>query len=150
VKTCKGCGETKPLDEFYKITENRDGRTGKCKVCIRAQNAAYKASQDPRDIRSSKLEYKYGITLEVFEEMLESQGGRCAICDKGADAEERAMHVDHDHKCCPYTKNQKICGRCIRGILCRHCNVSLGWLEGDPKRLDRVLKYLGLEPTTES
>lgn len=32
-KKCTKCGEVKPLDGFAKCPRNKDGRTGKCKVC---------------------------------------------------------------------------------------------------------------------
>lgn len=33
MKTCKGCGESKPIDEFYAHPKTRDGHQGKCKAC---------------------------------------------------------------------------------------------------------------------
>lgn len=35
MKTCKGCGIEKENDDFYVLAGNRDGLTGKCRVCIR-------------------------------------------------------------------------------------------------------------------
>lgn len=60
----------------------------------------------------------------------------CEIC--GADMLARtrepghgklkaALVVDHDHGCCPVDKLS--CGRCIRGLICRHCNVAAGLLK---------------------
>jgi len=40
MKKCKQCEETKPLDDFYKLAGNKDGRFGKCKVCVRANVTA--------------------------------------------------------------------------------------------------------------
>lgn len=36
MKLCKGCGAEKESGDFYVLAENRDGLTGKCRVCIRA------------------------------------------------------------------------------------------------------------------
>ncbi len=33
VKRCKKCGETKPLDEFYRAQGMRDGHRSDCKAC---------------------------------------------------------------------------------------------------------------------
>lgn len=38
-KRCGKCGETKPLDDFYRARDKRDGRQYKCKVCARADQA---------------------------------------------------------------------------------------------------------------
>jgi hypothetical protein len=35
-KICKGCGEVKPLAEFYKHKMMKDGHLNKCKACKRA------------------------------------------------------------------------------------------------------------------
>jgi hypothetical protein len=67
--------------------------------------------------------------------MLANQGGGCAICGTAASK----WHVDHDHACCPsiYT-----CGKCIRGILCRDCNVGLGNFRDSPELIECALTYL--------
>jgi 5-methylcytosine-specific restriction endonuclease McrA len=41
-KICRGCGLTKELSEFYVSATNRDGRWGKCKVCVRARAQKYR------------------------------------------------------------------------------------------------------------
>lgn len=78
---------------------------------------------------------KFGITAESFATLLEGQGGGCAICG----AEEAAWHVDHDHTCCPSTRT---CGKCVRGILCRGCNIGLGNFRDDLELLKRAISYL--------
>ena len=42
-KTCKTCGETKPLSEFYKSPANRDGLKGDCKTCYQAKRSTPEA-----------------------------------------------------------------------------------------------------------
>jgi hypothetical protein len=76
--------------------------------------------------RKSHLKRKYGLTLEAFDALLESQGGGCAICGK-LDVD----HVDHDHRT----------GR-VRGILCFRCNVAIGQMDDDPERLLAAASYL--------
>lgn len=33
-KTCRKCGETKPLDEFHRNRKSRDGHQSRCKPCM--------------------------------------------------------------------------------------------------------------------
>lgn len=76
--------------------------------------------------RRVHLRRKYGITPEEYDELLERQGGTCALCP----ATQR-LCVDHDHDT----------GR-IRGLLCAAHNRSLGTLGDTPGALRRVLGYL--------
>src|SRR5699024_10920349 len=54
VKTCKACGESKPLDEFHRDKARRDGREPRCKTCRRAQASEYYARAD---VKAHKAEY---------------------------------------------------------------------------------------------
>jgi hypothetical protein len=81
------------------------------------------------------LEKRYGITLEQYNEMVELQGGRCAICNKvpaGTNHTSRRLAVDHDH----------VTGT-VRGLLCGPCNTTIGMIEDSPGMLDRMRRYLG-------
>jgi len=64
------------------------------------------------------------ITSEQYEAMLSAQHGACAICERPETG--RRLAVDHDKKCCP---GKYSCGRCVRALLCRACNVRLFRLE---------------------
>lgn len=68
----------------------------------------------------------HGITVWDYYEIWKSQNGRCKLCE----FEAETLHIDHDHSCCP-AGNYKLqsCGNCIRGLLCRDCNVMLGAYE---------------------
>lgn len=82
---------------------------------------------------------RYKLTPDAYAALLESQGGRCAICGT-ASSLEAGMHVDHDHGCCPSRK--KSCGKCVRGLLCSACNLMLGYAKDDPDVLRQAIKYL--------
>lgn len=58
----------------------------------------------------------------------------CMICGRG-----RPLVIDHDHGCCPGNLS---CGRCVRGMLCMHCNIGIGNLGDDPDRLEAAARYL--------
>lgn len=65
----------------------------------------------------------------------------CAIC--GCDLGERTPDVDHDHSCDHPGKGSSSCRDCVRGLLCRSCNLKVGAAERGFKVTDpRVLAYL--------
>ena len=74
--------------------------------------------------------------------MLEARG--CAICGsaetKGQGSKHGQFSVDHDHSCCP--DRTKSCGKCVRGLLCNHCNVILGFAKDNPDLLIAAAAYL--------
>lgn len=81
-----------------------------------------------------ELARHYGIN---HIQLLEHWGdGTCRICGT---ADHPAM--DHDHACCPGGNGVK-CGKCVRGLLCRNCNIALGRLEDSRGRLLQAVAYL--------
>jgi len=72
--------------------------------------------------------------------MLASQGGVCAICERGERAERNgrtlALAVDHCHTT----------GK-IRGVLCGNCNKALGKFEDNPDFLRNAIIYLAKHST---
>jgi hypothetical protein len=101
-------------------------------------------------VREVKLRNGYGLTIDQFESMIKSQGGKCAICSDPFDLDQPyAYAVDHDHLCCA---GDRSCGECVRGILCKLCNWSLGSLRDNPKSAIRAAQYLrkhrGQKPLT--
>ena len=71
---------------------------------------------------------KYGITEDIFYEMLESQNKKCKICDCNLD---KSAHIDHCHK----SGN-------VRGLLCKWCNVGLGSFKDNVNSLSKAIEYL--------
>lgn len=87
----------------------------------------------------------YGITGADYERMLEDQGGKCAICgtaEAGTNSSSpiKRFAIDHDHACCP--QSSRSCGKCVRGLLCRSCNVSLGTVQDNTNTLISMIEYL--------
>jgi len=80
----------------------------------------------PEQRRASRIRRKYGIAYEEYLLRLSAQGGRCLLCKSPGD-----LCVDHDHAT----------GR-VRGLLCRSCNLALGYLRDDVTVLRRAIKYL--------
>ena len=80
--------------------------------------------------RRNNLKAKWGLTVEQFDAMVESQGGMCGVCltdNPGV----RSWHVDHCHRT-----------GAIRGLLCSRCNTALGSMQDSPAILRRAAEYL--------
>lgn len=97
---------------------------------------AVKEQRGPYDGRSSDrrgyaLRYKYGISVAQYNELLEKQENKCAICGKHEDEEPRALAVDHNH----------ITGE-IRGLLCTFCNHRIVGKHRDGDLLRKVADYI--------
>lgn len=109
-------------------------------------NAAMKTKERKSKERSKeyrrwlKIETRYKLSRESYEQMFDEQDGKCLICKEKQDR----LFVDHDHACCPTDQtNQKTCGECVRGLLCWHCNSGLGHFRDDPDRMQAAIAYLG-------
>ena len=74
---------------------------------------------------------------DVVAKLLWKQNGQCAICGK-SNVDE--WHLDHDHSCCP--GGGWPCMDCVRGVLCRPCNLGLGMFQESTKVVAAALKYL--------
>lgn len=89
----------------------------------------------PEQHRRANLKRYFGITPEQYDEMLQRQGGVCAICGNPEQhryrGEPRRLSVDHCHG-----KGK------VRGLLCSDCNMGLGQFKDDPVRLRAAIKYL--------
>ena len=81
--------------------------------------------------RTHYLKYRYGITLEDYDQMLAEQGGRCGACGT-TDVRngKQRFDIDHDH----------VTG-VVRGLLCGHCNRAFGMLADDVGRIEQLLMY---------
>lgn len=77
----------------------------------------------------------YNLPPERFEQMMIAQDGKCDICGNFL----TRPHVDHDHSCCP---GKTSCGKCIRSLLCFHCNAGIGHFNDMPDQLRDAADYL--------
>lgn len=77
--------------------------------------------------RNWALNRKYKLDSARYAQLLEQQGGLCAIC---REASPKPLHVDHDHST-----------GAVRGLLCARCNVGLGFLDKSAWR-DKAIAYL--------
>lgn len=78
--------------------------------------------------RIAKYYSDYGIYGPDKQRMIREQEGKCKICNIEF-KDRNFVDIDHDH----------ITGR-VRGILCRKCNIGLGWYEKNKEIMYRYLK----------
>ena len=117
VKKCTKCNTSQTKDNFHKNSKNPDGLHCHCKACRKEESLK-----------------AYGLSLKEYNELLESQGNCCCICQtkvpRGASKKGR-FHVDHNH-----TTGE------VRGLLCHDCNTGLGLFKDDPNVLSKAIEYL--------
>jgi hypothetical protein len=73
----------------------------------------------------------YNITLEEWNNLLQSQNNKCAICNNDNPSKIKSFDTDHCHKT----------GK-VRGLLCHNCNVGLGNFKDDINYLKSAISYL--------
>jgi hypothetical protein len=79
-----------------------------------------------------RREYKFGLSQEAFDAILQTQKFVCASCKTDLRViQSKNVHVDHCHA----TKR-------IRGILCHSCNTSLGLMKEDSNLLLGLISYI--------
>lgn len=132
-KQCIKCKEIKSTNQYFKNNGFNDGYMSRCKQCARQYykinkdkiniNAKEYYKNNPNQFRNTQLKSRYNITLEQYNALLIKQKSCCAICGKHELELNKALHVDHDHKCCHSIKS---CGKCIRALLCQQCNLMIG------------------------
>src|SRR5262245_60306071 len=93
-----------------------------------AENPYYKSEEWAQRSRNRRLRSNYGLSIEDYNALLARQGGACAICRKQP---EQRLCVDHCHVT-----------RKVRRLLCRRCNLGIGYFGDDPRLLRRAVTYL--------
>lgn len=95
------------------------------------------ASRKERDPAGTVKEYfrrslkRHGLTPERYDEMFRLQDFSCAICKTTEPGDKRGWQIDHCHG-----------SKKVRGILCRHCNLMLGYARDNTKTLLSAIDYL--------
>lgn len=96
------------------------------KMKKRVRNLTFKQKEERKlYMKDYWLKSEFGLSLEDFNRIKESQGGKCAICRR-----REATCVDHCHAS----------GK-VRELLCKRCNSVLGELEV-PGWLNDAKRYL--------
>ncbi len=138
MKTCRLCKVEKVETDFYAHPDTKDRLSSHCKKCnIKA--SAESLSRNPLRKQGGFLRrywkgVSWQVALQKYNELLEKQGGVCAICGNSEkvsfNGKTIRLAVDHCHTT----------GK-IRGILCRDCNIAEGLLK-TPEIVDKLSAYM--------
>lgn len=105
--------------EKVRVAKREWGAANKCKV---------------RDMNRRKhLKRTYGITVEEYEAILQSQGNRCKVC-RTDEPGRTGWCIDHNHRT-----------GVVRGILCHDCNLAIGHAKDSIFLLEAMIGYLKKE-----
>ncbi len=140
LKICKKHGPLNSL-QVYKRIEGKDWLS--CRQCIKDCNRRFDEN-NPSSVRNAYKKNYYlhhegiKVSKEKYNELLEKQNNLCAICKKSeqiisgpVNKTPKRLAIDHCH----------ITGK-IRGLLCHHCNVSLGSFNDSIETLQAAIDYL--------
>lgn len=123
-RVCQSCFIEKSPNEYAKDR-------AVCKECVKEQLAKRYQDKDKKKYanlqKSGSTQVVSGLTYSEKEELLKSQGGRCAICDE--EISGRRAHSDHCH----------VTGR-VRDVICARCNIGVGYMESG--LLSKFMAYL--------
>jgi hypothetical protein len=140
-KICIKCGEQKALELFAKGKGYKDGRKNECKKCHSNRMTTYYKEHPEQRLKKIAINTYYKpnwirhkLTETQYKELLALHNGKCHSCK-----ENEGINIDHDHLCCEKAFS---CGKCVRGILCHHCNTALGLLKDSPEKLQKLMEYI--------
>ena len=122
------------LDNYYRSRKDAtlaSSYSYECKTCT-VQRVKERDRTHPHIKREQHLKRRYGISLQEYTDMIESQGNCCATCGATEPGGRwKSFAVDHDHKT----------GK-VRGLLCKSCNIALGEVDDNLTTLKRMIEYL--------
>jgi hypothetical protein len=134
-KECTICKIKRPLFDFYKRKETKDGLRTDCKECFSLRskkNWERKPEDEKKRINNrNRLKHFYGLSPEQYDEKLAEQDGKCFICGTEAGYNKKPLYVDHNHTT-----------GAVRKLLCQHCNSGLGMFRESPELLKKAADYL--------
>ena len=130
METCINCNQKLPRSKFHIRSSRKIGIQGTCKDCSNAKKREYRKNNKDL-IRAQNKRRVPGWNIDRYNEYLELQQGKCAICGT-TEYTNKDWCADHDH-----ATNQP------RGLLCGRCNAGLGYFKDNPEHLQSAINYLG-------
>lgn len=157
MKNCsnKNCKQKnpQPLENFAKNKRNKDKLQSRCRTCTSSDSKNHHKKNIDK-IRQYKKEYnkkhpskrkelnlknKFGISLEIYNNMLLTQNNCCSICKINILKVKKQFAVDHDHNT----------GK-IRDLLCNDCNALLGFCKESINILSEAINYIKKHSSVEN
>jgi hypothetical protein len=169
VKQCPECARNgegpKPLSDFNRSTQSKDGLQSWCRACLKQQHAKNREVNNARNkkwrednlekmlafgrkwrkrnpiaVTAKSLRQEYGLTLDAYQRIYDEQNGRCAICVVPITSQiTETRNPDRTQVAhvdhCHETN-------VVRGLLCFHCNVGLGKFKDSATNLLAAARYL--------
>lgn len=122
---CHHCGKCPPSRARYGLPGRHD-----C-ACIRLDDLK-KAQKEKGEAKSEaqkrlRTARRFNITVDKLKRLEQKANGRCRICGRDCDN----LVMDHDH----------VSGA-VRDLICRSCNVMLGFAMDSPATLEAGAAYL--------
>lgn len=154
MKQCTQCKETKPFSEFSINKQLKSGLRSYCKTCqTRYDKERYAKDveghrqrvkdyrngikkESPKRLKMSdkekSLKYSYGLSLQQYEDLKQSQNYSCYICKRHeSEVGKKGLVVDHCHN-----------NGMVRKLLCGPCNTTLGLVKENVQTLGAMIQYL--------
>lgn len=146
-----GCGRFKYLKSWCvgHYSQQLRGRalrplyeTLKCDVVSCSESYLPREGGTPFCRKHSDFKRRFNLSNDRVVELFAVE-----TCSNPGCSETENLHMDHDHSCCPRgkvfeIKSRRSCGECIRGWLCRNCNIALGLLHESPDRIQGLATYV--------
>jgi len=126
-KLCPRCNTILDRSKFYVESGRKDGISAYCKVCKNNISREWQKNNS-YDHRSTQIKSTYGVNREYINILFIKQNGLCAICLCELN---ESYHIDHNHK-----------SKVVRGLLCRNCNLGLGFFKDNIDFLNNSIRYL--------
>lgn len=142
---CTKCGELKNETQFRPRPKLKRGYNSWCRECENLETRKkYKPKPKKVVIKDNEytklnnlkrmLKHRYNLEYSDYLLMYEQQNKCCAICNEPKElGGHKGLQVDHSHE-----TNE------VRGLLCRNCNVAIGYLKENKEIILNIINYLNL------
>lgn len=139
----EGCSlkvHSRNLCNAHYLREHKNGSTGSGSVAIKNRQGCLVVGCS-KEHHARGLCNTHAATSNKFklsaERLVEFLSSSCMVCGSTF-----RLCIDHDHDCCSTEVSRTTCGKCVRGVLCHHCNVGLGQLKDDIEIVESLLLYM--------